>query len=275
VTGLAVLVALATGGARLRVGDITLGPWGTAIPASVFFLLVAVRLGLSRRSGGVEGWIVTFFARQGLPPRDAPTTLSRALRTGFLLGAGAGVVVAAGEVTVLVGRTAAPGIDRFDAFLLALVELVAGVVFPGLLGTGIAAAVYLLGRWRRRRPPGGYELGRRVVIGLLVLLPPLLLLGPRPETPGAFPPRILLGAIVAMAVTGLVVFLVLPAAWLRAREGRWGLAVVAGGGAAVLLGLLAVSRFAGGGTPASPRPEPSSGSRSRRPRGLPPPRPRS
>jgi len=255
-TGLAVLVALATGGARLRFGDLVLGPWGAAVPACLFFLFAAVRLGLSRRSSGVEGWIVTFYARQGLPPRDAPTSLSRALRTGFLLGAGAGVVVAAAEVTVLLGRTAAPGIERYDAFLLALVELVTGIVVPGLLGTGIAAAIYLAGRWGRGRSPGGYELGRRVVIGLLLLLPPLLLLGPRPGTQGPLPPRVLLGAMLAMVLAAIVVFLVLPAAWLRAREGRWGLAVVAGGGAAVLLGLLAVSRFAGGGAPVARVEEP-------------------
>ncbi len=161
------------------------------------------------------------------------------------------MVVAAGETVVLLGQATEPCIERFDAFLLALVELLAGLVVPGVIGAGIAGVLYAGERWWRGRAPGGYEHGRRTVIGLLAVLPLLLLLAPRQALPGP-PPRLLLAAVVAMVAAAGVVFLVLPAAWLRAREGRWGLAVVAGGGTAVLLGLLAVSRFAGSGAPAAP-----------------------
>lgn len=238
VFGLALLVVLGTGGTRIVVGELSIGLHRVWPPLHFFALFAALRLVASRRNSGLEGLVVTFFARQGLPPRDAEATLFSTARTGVLVGSGLGVVIAAADLARLIAGAGRPGLRLGETLGVSALGIMLGIALGAVAGAVSAALVTLVARLAGQRP-GGYEAGR-FTIALLLLAAPLAVrevpaLGPEASAPAT----LLLTAGIALAAAGAV-FLLLPSMVLRAMDGRWGVAVGGGATLALALGLTAL-----------------------------------
>ena len=242
VSGLALVVVLGTGGTRIDLGVTSIGLRELAGPFTFVCFFAALRLLVSQRSSGLEARAVTFFARRGLPPRDAEAALGGAARTGALLGAGAGFAVGAADLARLLLPAGVPWASLGDLAALtgALlgVTAVVGAAWGAALGALAAGASRALGL-----RPGRYAVGRVVCAALLLSVSAGPWLAGEPG-PGEHAPMVLLGAAgVGLAAVGLAFFLA-PAAVLSARRGHWttalaggvGLFVVAVAAAAAALG---------------------------------------
>ncbi|MBP7146111.1 MAG: sulfatase-like hydrolase/transferase [Acidobacteria bacterium] len=239
VSGLALVVVLGTGGTRIDLGGLQLSMRSIAGPLQFFGLFAALRLLVASRGSGLEGRLVAFFARQGLSPRDLPATPGSAARTGAWIGAGfALVALVADLVHLLLADPGASllGFEPLAAFALAgTLALVTGV----LAGAGFGALAAMLPRRAGLGTPGRYEAGRWTTAALLLFAPFVVDLAP-PAGPGQHAPGVLLGVAAAVVLAALGIFLLLPVAVLRARRGRWGLALTALG-ALVALGVVAAA----------------------------------
>lgn len=231
VFGLAVVVVLGTGGTRIDLGVRAISLWQIAPPFAFLCLFASLRLLAASRHSGLEARLVTLFARQGLPPRDAPATVVSGATTGALLGLGGGFVVAAGDVVRLVMGTPAPGPSPDHLVLLGLIVLGVGLFAGALLGAAcgglIAAAARLAGH-----PPGRYEAGRWTVAALLLAAPVPVRVAPALAA-GDGGSAMLLAVAGTAIVAGAFVFVFVPVAVARARRGHWALAA----SAAAVLGL--------------------------------------
>jgi N-acetylglucosamine-6-sulfatase len=233
--GLAIVTILGTGGTQLRVGPIDIGLHSLANPVLGFALFGVLRVLSSRHDAGLEGRIVRFYARQGLPPRHTTCRLAPSLVCGAWLGAGLGAVIAAtdGMHFLLTAGHPAPPLGQT---LLALgLELATAVGLATVVGATLGPLITVALRARGRQP-SRFEVGRWVLCTLLLLAPLLL-------RTGISLPYEARSALVLLAVTAtflaaaVVVFFVLPAAYLRARRGRWGV-TMAFGGVLALVGFL-------------------------------------
>ncbi|MDQ7007995.1 MAG: sulfatase-like hydrolase/transferase [Acidobacteriota bacterium] len=233
VFGLAVVVLLGTGGTRVHLGTLGISLFRLTNPLQGLFLFAALRVLTARRGAGLEGWLIRFYARQGMAPRHAPAGPPSALRSGVWLGAGFGTVL--GLVDALRVLTAGfhPGPRWLDAIALLLLSVLAGWLLGAGLGAAFSMTALGVGRLFGARP-GRYALGRWTVAFLLAVSPLPLRWGSGTAPPG----RLLFLAALALVVTATV-FLLLPAVVLRARRGSWGLAITSGGALALAVGLLA------------------------------------
>ncbi|UCF69429.1 MAG: sulfatase-like hydrolase/transferase [Acidobacteriota bacterium] len=239
VFGLALLMVLGTGGTRLHLLGVEIGLRHVSNPLQGFAFFAALRLLAASRRSGLEARVVKLFARLGLPPRDAPATRGSAVQAGAGIGAGFGIVIAIADLTRLFLTAGHPGLDYRDALAALFVSLVSG----GLAGAAIGA----LAGWasleigRRVQPrPGRYQAGRWCLALLAVLAPLVLRLAPAADA-ATRQPSVLLSVTSALLGAGVIVALVIPAAVLRARRGKWGLAVIGGGVLAVSLGLAVIA----------------------------------
>jgi len=221
--GTAIVVVLGTGGARIDLPFVSIGLRRLAPPTTFFCFFAALRLLVGSRHSGIEAWLVTLLARQGLPPRDAPTNPPAGARAGFLLGAGFGCVAAGADLVRLAAATPrpAPPLDQYLALIASVGVL--GVALGGAAGVACGLVVALAARFARHSP-GRYEAGRWTVAGLTILAPGLLWLAPLAGR-ADHTPFVLLSAASAVPVGLALAFVLGPAAVVRARRGRWGLAV--------------------------------------------------
>jgi arylsulfatase A-like enzyme len=235
VFGLAIVTILGTGGTQIRLGPIDIGLHRLANPVLGFALFGVLRVLASRHDAGLEGRIVRFYARQGLPPRHTPCRLRSSAVCGAWLGAGLGAVIAATDgmhFLLTAGHPAPP----FGQSLLALgLELATAVGAGTLVGAALGPLITLLLRVRGRQPTR-FEIGRWVLCTMLVLAP-LLLRADLGLPAEARSPLVLLAVTATFLAAACIVFGVLPAAYLRARRGRWGV-TMAFGGALALVGFL-------------------------------------
>ncbi len=235
VSGAALLTILGTAGTTLELGSVTV-PLQRVFPALLAFgSCAALRLVLSSRTGGIEGRILRILARQGLSPRDMPSTPARAARAGALLGAGFGASAAVADAAHVAATSGATSVASTGAFGAFLVSAVTAIGAGALLGALAAAAVAkIFPRFAGRRP-GRYEVGRWTVAVLLVVGPVVTAFGSmfglvRP-TPGA------MMATAAAFLLGLVLFMVaVPAAWLQLTRGRFSIALLLLAGSALIVG---------------------------------------
>ncbi|RMG48442.1 MAG: hypothetical protein D6718_01790 [Acidobacteria bacterium] len=243
--GLALVVVIGTGGTRLEFAGLAVGLRRVGNPLLGFAVSAALRLLASSRRSGLEAAIVRFFARQGLAPRDAPARPLSAARAGALLGAGLGLSAAGPDALHLL-LTEPPPPPSLGEAVSALALAGAGGTALGaaagaLLGPIAFAAVRAAG-WRR---PGRYGVGRVTLAFLWVAAAAWI--RQAPPGPRAFhTPGVLLAVTGTFVLAAAVIFLLLPAAVLRARRGRWGLAVIAGGTLASLVGIAGVASLGPG-----------------------------
>ncbi len=236
--GLALLIVLGTGGTRIDLGFTEIGLRGLWRPLQGFALFAALRLLASRRTSGIEGAIVSFFARQGMVPRHLPATALRALRTGGILGAGLGVAIGladASRVAVSAGR---PGLSPPELAAIGFVGTLTGALCGLVFGAVCALLVHAVARGVGQQP-GRYELGRWI-LALLLALDPALVRFATPAGLGAGRSTVLITSALAFCAGVFLVGLVLPTVILRALDGSWGLAIGGGGLLALLLGLGAI-----------------------------------
>lgn len=224
-SGAALLSVLGTGGTSLDLGRFSI-PLQRVFPSLlVFGAFAALRLLLSSRTGGIEGRILRILARQGLSPRDLPSTPARAARAGALLGAGFGAAIAVADAThvaVTSGSASVGTTGLLAAFLVSAVTAIAAVALVGALAG--AAVVRLFPRLAGRRA-GRYEAGRWTAALLLVVGPLATALGPAFGSIPSGPAGLL--ATAAAFLAGLVIFCVaVPAAWLQISRGRYSLALL-------------------------------------------------
>lgn len=241
VFGCALLVVLGTGGTRLALPGLSIGLHRVWTPLQIFGLFAALRLLISSRRAGLEGAIVTFFARQGFPPRDTPARPAGTVRTGALFGLGFGFVVATVDVARVSLAAGNPGIALSELLALALIGALLGIAagaavgaFLGVLVHGVCRALGLF--------PSRYDAGRCIVAAFFVLTPGVLHVAPPAGVDVHLAPALLALAALAL-VAGATVFLLLPAMVLRASRGRWGLAIGASGVLALALGLVALGAY--------------------------------
>lgn len=243
VFGLALLVVLGTGGTRLVLGEFSVGLHRVWPPLQILAFFAALRLIASKRSSGLEGMLVTFFARQGLPPRDGDARAYSAARAGTLLGVGAGLVIAASDVTRVILSAGKPGPGLGEALgvssFAAALGLLAGASVGALGGLAVYGAARALGV-----RPGGYEAGRYTVALLLLVTPLVVTLAPQLGSE-SHTPRALLGVAMTTLASAAVIFVLIPAVVLRAMEGRWGVALGSGVVLAFALGLAALALLGG------------------------------
>lgn len=240
VFGLALLVVLGTGGTRLDLRFVSIGLRSVAPPLTFFCIFAALRLLAGTRASGLEARCVTILARQGLPPRDAPATFGSSSRAGALLGMGLGLVAAVADLVRFVLAVPHPGPSGPQYLALGLVVLLVGPLIGTIAGSIVGLAVAAAGAAGGQRL-GRYEAGRWTTAGLFAILPAVVWfapsLGPAERTPSVF-----LGVAAAALAAVAVAALGVPAAVLRARRGRWGLAVV--GAAFFAIALCAVALVA-------------------------------
>lgn len=236
VSGLIVVVILGSGGTTFIIAGMKLHLESLSWPVQIFGLFAALRLLTASRSGGIEGRLVCFFARWGLPPRDNPSTLGSAARFGAKLGLGSGLVVAAADLTHLVLLEGALGWGPLEILQIVVLALSSGGILGLMGGWLLGGVVRLVVPGLTRGHPGRYECGRWTAAGLMAFLPMVIYLNPA-TWPSARTPGALLGtAGVFLLGLGTVFFLV-PAALLQARRGRWTLAAGCLGGMGLVAGL--------------------------------------
>jgi arylsulfatase A-like enzyme len=240
--GLALTVVVGTGGTRLELPGLSIGLHRAWTPLQFMALFAALRVLTSKRSSGLEGRLVTLFARHGLPPRDhVPGALASA-RIGGLLGGGLGLAIGAADAArvlmgarhPLAGIPELVGVSAAGLGLGAAAGLLAGATCALLLA-GVAGAL--------QRPLGRYEFGRWTLATLLFFAPLVLRYAP-PAGRDDHTPATLLTVLLVFVGALLLLFVGLPATVLRARRGRWGLALGIGG-VLVLAAALAVIAVAG------------------------------
>jgi arylsulfatase A-like enzyme len=239
--GCALLVVLGTGGTRLALPGVSIGLHRVWPPLQFFGLFAALRLLISGRRAGVEGAIVTFFARQGFPPRDTPARPAATVRTGALFGLGFGFIVAAVDVARVSLAAGHPGIGLSDFLALALIGGLLGIASGAAVGTLLGILVHAICRVLTLHP-SRYDAGRWIVALFFVLIPGVLHVAPPAGEDVHLAPALLVLAALAI-LAGATVFFLLPAMALRASRGRWGLAIGASGVLALALGLLALGAY--------------------------------
>ena len=221
VLGALVLIAMLwTGGASLDPGRL--------LPDELPFFPVliwlgsfaALRLFFSQRTRGLEGRCVAFFARRGMPPRDAPATVPSAACSGAFIGAGFGVAACAGDALRVVLATSHPGPSPLQAFAVVFATLGSGAFFGGSVGALLSLAVRRLSSGRR------FEVGRATLLCLLPSAPLVAALAPW-AGPDERAPHTLLAVTGGVIATAMVWFFLAPIAVARARNHQWGLAAVA------------------------------------------------
>ncbi len=233
--GLAVVTILGTGGTQFRFLGLDIGMHSLANPVQGLFFFAALRLLVSRQGGGLEGKLIRFYGRHGLAPRHAPATLVSGAVSGALIGAGFGAILAAADVTRLFARSPHPAPKWLEWLAILGVDLAVSLVLMACVGA-VVGFLLVAGAGLFTRTIGRYRAGRAVVAVLLLLAPLAVRSAPSLGT-GAQRPTTLLAVSASILVTALVVFVLLPAAYLRARRGRWGLAVIGGGSLAILVSL--------------------------------------
>lgn len=234
--GLYLIAMLATGGEDLDLGQRWPRFGGFFLVLLPLCWAAVARLTMASRDAGLEGFLVTFFARRGMPPRVAPATLRSSLATGAFLGAGFGFVVAIADVVRVVASSSRPGPSPSRVFAIAAIDLLVGIVALALIGLLVGALV--LWRWPERR----VDVGRRITMGLILLVPLVVPLAPTIGVDQRAPST-LLSVTLAILIAALLVFLVLPAAITRARSHQWGLAAASACGVALILLLVLVGTF--------------------------------
>lgn len=233
ISGLALVIVLATGGTAINFHHFSISLRRAAPPLTFFCAMAALRILVAHRHSGLEGLVVTTLARQGLAPRDLPVSSRSASQAGALLGTGLGVAVAAGDLLRVMAsnQRLAPPTD----LSIAIVGITLGIGILGGLVVGALTGLIVRQLVRLAHGPvGRYEAGRFTVCLLLLGTPAVVWqapdIGGRERSPA-----------VLLSVTGLVLmtlvlgFLVLPAASARARRGRLGLMVATLGSLAVLV----------------------------------------
>lgn len=204
--------------------------WPLAVLLFVIAWSAALRLHCSHRGRGLEGRAVSFFARRGLPPRDAPPTVGSALSSGAFLGGGFGFAAGAGDALRVMLATSHPGPSPLQGFAIGLVT----VGTTAAAGASIGGAISLL--IRRWRGGGRFDVGRATFLILLSIAPVIVLLAP---AAGANRGAALPWAVaLAVILTGACWFVVAPVAVSRARNHQWGLAAVSAGGILLVFVLL-------------------------------------
>ncbi len=245
VFGLALVIVLGTGGTRLELGPFSIGLRETAAPLTFLGLFAALRLATASRASGLEARLVTFLARQGLPPRDAPATWPSSVRAGALIGMGLGVAAAVADLARLLLSAGTPGVAAPDVPALGAVLAGLGLAAGAVAGSLAGLVAYGVPALRGTRL-GRYEAGRWTLVQLLALAPALAWLAPEPLPEEHLPP-VLLATALALALSLALAFLAVPAAVLRARRGRWGLAVTGLAILAIVLGGVVVAALGPGG----------------------------
>jgi arylsulfatase A-like enzyme len=245
--GLAIVTILGTGGTQITLGPLDIGLHRLANPVLGFALFGVLRVLSSRHDAGLEGRIVRFYARQGLPPRHATCRVGASTGCGAWLGAGLGAVVAVTDGMHFLLTAGHPSPPLGQALLALAAELLTAVGGGLLVGAGLGPAVTALLALRGRQP-SRFEVGRWVLC-LLLLLAPLLLRTGAPLPVEARSPLVLLLVTATFVASALVVFGVLPAAYLRARRGRWGVTLAVGATLALVGFLVGVGTI---GPPAVP-----------------------
>lgn len=245
--GLLLLALIFTAGADSRVTRLipTSAPYFVVVAALCWS--ITLRLVFSSRASGLEGKCVQFFARRGLPPRDAPATGRSALLSGAFIGGGFGTALAAGDGLRVLMATSDPGPSALQSTGIALTILLSGVIACALVGALVSSVIRAFTRG------GRFEIGRTTFLALLVMTPWVMLLAPAVEA-NELSVRTLLciGGAVVLAIAAW--FFVLPAAVARARNHQWGLAALSALGVAaafvlILLGALGpFASFTGGAT---------------------------
>ncbi len=245
VFGLALVIVLGTGGTRLELGPFSIGLKEAAAPLTFLGLLAALRLATASRASGLEARLVTFLARQGLPPRDAPATWPSSLRAGAMIGMGLGVAAAIADLARLLLSAGTPGVAASDVPPLGAALVGLGLAAGAACGSVAGLLAYGVPTLRGVRL-GRYETGRWTLVQLLAVAPTLAWLAPEPLPEEHLPP-VLLATALAVPLTLALAFLAVPAAVLRARRGRWGVAVTGLAILAIVLGGVVVAALGPGG----------------------------
>lgn len=223
VFGLALVVVLSTGGTRFDVGSLTISLRRVAPPLQWFALFVALRVLVASRASGLESRMVAFFARMGLHPRDRSASILSSARFGAELGIGFSVVAAIADITHLVLLSGPPYLSAGEWITAGTIALALGATMGLVAGAMVGAAVVAAAQTMGRRL-GRYEAGRWTIAVLAFLTPGVVWWAP--ETVTRRMPPDLLTIAGAVILTLILVFLVIPAAVVRARRGRWGMAIV-------------------------------------------------
>lgn len=243
--GLAVVVVIGTGGTQFRFGAWKLGLHELTNPLQGLFLFGTLRLLVARRGAGLESRLVRFYARQGMAPRHAAATLWSSLRAGVWLGAGFGTTIGIVDALALMLREWHPAPEPTEVTALVCLSLLAGWLVGGFAGGAAGWLLAAISRLAGVRP-GRYTVGRWTV-AVLLLVSPLAVRVARP----AESPFLAVLLVLATLGVGAGVFLLVPAAVLRARQGSWGTAIAAGACLALTIALVAMGSFGGsGGGPA-------------------------
>lgn len=257
ISGLLLVVILGTGGTTLDAAGWKVRLESLAWPTQIFGLFAALRVLSASRASGLEGRVVCYFARWGLPPRDNPSTPGSAARFGAKLGLGAGTVVAASDLTHLLLQDGVLGWGADEFLQIAGLALAAGGLLGLAAGWVLGGLVRTLAGLFSSRVPGRYECGRWTAAGILAGLPATIRLKPE-----AFPGSVSSTTLLMTALTFLLglgmVYILVPAAVLQARRGRWTLAAGTLGGAGLIAALVVLTSTippaGGGGTSAEARP---------------------
>jgi arylsulfatase A-like enzyme len=236
--GLAVVVILGTGGTRIEAGPLSIGLHRLWIPLGFLALFAALRLMTASRHAGLEGALVTFFARQGIPPRDAEAEVGSSARAGAVLGAGAGIVIAAADLVHVTLRVGDPAPALGELLALAGAASALGVIVGAIYGAVCGALVVFVFR-ALSRCPSRYQAGRAVVALILLATPIVSRVAP-PLDDSHGKVQIMLAVAATLFAAWAIVFLLLPAMVLRAARGRWGLTLGGSGLLALVLGLAAL-----------------------------------
>ncbi|MFN7965448.1 MAG: sulfatase-like hydrolase/transferase [Acidobacteriota bacterium] len=238
---LGVLVFLAmlwTGGSSVELGRV----FPDQIPFfPVLFWIgcfAALRLLFSQRTRGLEGRCVTFFARRGMPPRDAPATLQSASISGAFIGAGVGVVVSAGDTVRVVMSTSHPGPTPLQTFAVAAATLGTGAIIGAALGVLLSLAVRQISTGRR------FDVGRGTFLCLMLCAPLVASIAPY-AGPDERTSMTLMAVSSVVVLTAFAWFFLAPIAVARARNHQWGFAAAA----ASLIALLFLIVLLGSGGP--------------------------
>lgn len=249
VFGLAIVTILGTGGTQLHLGPLEIGLHRLANPVLGFALFGVMRVLASRHDAGIEGRIVRFYARQGLPPRHTACRPFASAGCGAWLGGGLGAVVAATDGMHFLLSAGHPRAPLPETLLALGLELATAVLGGALIGAALGPVITVLLGWHGR-PPSRFVVGRWVLCVLLVAAPLLLRTGPAvPEEVRS--PLVLIAATGTFLFAAVIVFGLLPAAYLRARRGRWGVTLAVGGGLALAGVLVGVGTIGPPTVPAS------------------------
>lgn len=256
---LAVLAVVGSGGTTLTLFGAHLGLNHLENPLLALVLLGVLRMFLTSPETGLEGALRRWAAMRGLPPSSEAAGVATVGRVSLYF-AGLGLVAGLVDAfqTLIRHPDVAPGLFS----QLCLIGVSAGIDLALAWVAGLVIIGMLLGACRLFGfIPSAYGFGR--VAALAALVGAALLLGlVEPEWeehasgPGLAPLTLVPLLTVPVAV---VVFLLIPALWLRVRRGRWGTVL---GGLVALAGLAALAVF----LPAGPGPSPPGGL----PRGQPP-----